>query len=164
MVRQGKKPRRTPTPVGHRTATKAAKFDPLADMERAYRDGHKLAAHDAVTYCHDTHQPVPTWALETLAESSRQFATGEKPRKKMGRHASPDGRQRQILADAFCFELVEHFRESDYTWEKSYAAAAKEVNLSPEAVRKAYGRAKKMFKQQSYYLSYTYLKNEPSNW
>ena len=134
----------------------------LGDMERAFRAGHELALHDALVYCHETKQPLPGWAIEGLAKRSRQAVSGEKVKKKMGRHASPLEQQRQLLADAYCFGFVQELHASGLSWVQAFEEATDELELSAEAIRKAYGRAKRRLDSNDYYLSYQYLQNEPT--
>lgn len=135
----------------------------LGEMKRAFLAGHELALHDAVVYCHETQQPFPGWAMEALAQRARRSASGERVKKKMGRHASPQEQQRQLLADAYCFEVVNDLRE-DYglTWVDAFEKATDEVHLTAEGVRKAYSRAKKRYASKDYYLSYLYLRRNPT--
>ena len=131
----------------------------LGDMERAFRAGNDLALHDAVVYCHEAKQPVPSWAMEGLAKRSRQAASGEKVKKKMGRHASPLEQQRQLLADAYCFEFATELHDRGLSWTDAFEKSTEEVHLSAQAIKKAYGRAKKRLASKDYYLSYLYLRD-----
>jgi hypothetical protein len=167
MVLQGKKLARKPLMVTAlpESPTNALRYEELValilgDMERAFRAGHELALHDAVVYCHESKQPPPNWVMEALAQQARQSARGAKPKKKMGRHASPLEQQRQLLADAYCFEFVQELHVSGLSWERAFAKTGDEVHLSAEAVRKAYSRAKKRFANKDYYLSYLHLRTE----
>jgi hypothetical protein len=132
----------------------------LAEMQRALSAGHELALHDAVVYCQDAKTPLPMWVADGLASRFRKAANGEKAKKKIGRHASPLEQQRQMFCDAYCFEIVRDLREDNgLKWVDAFEKASSEVNLSAEAVRKAYYRAKKRLISKNYYLSYLYLQN-----
>jgi hypothetical protein len=168
MVLKGKKATRRPIRVIRlpKSSTKALRYEELAalildDMERAFRAGHDLALHDAVLYCHETKQPLPNWVMEGLAKRSRQAVSGEKVKKKMGRHASPLEQQRQLLADAYCFEAVSELHDQGLSWVQAFEEATDELEVSAEAIRKAYSRAKKRLNSNDYYLSYQYLRTEP---
>jgi hypothetical protein len=169
MVRQGKKPTRKPFRVIElaKLPAKVPSYEELAalilgDMERAFRTGNDLALHDAVVYCHEAKITPPGWVMAGLAKRSLQWVSGEKPKKKMGRHSSPLEEQRQLLADAYCFAVVKDLHDHGLSWTDSCEKAGQEVHLSTEAVRKAYSRAKKRLDRNNYYLSYQYLRNEPT--
>ena len=129
--------------------------------KRGFGAGHELALHDAIVLCHDMRWPLPRWALAELARRSRAFARGEKPVKKMGRHAVARTEQEQLLEDARCYDAVKKWRENSdrkLRGEDAFQAAADELHLSRETVRKAHYRHEKRLKKGHSYISWLYCR------
>jgi len=131
----------------------------LALMKHAFSQGHELALHDAVVLCNESKRPVPAWALAELSRRSLAIARNEKTTKKKGRHASPRTEQEQLVVDAACFAAVNERRES---WDRklrgqdAFTAAADELPLDAESVKKAYYRHRRRVQNRTYYISLAY--------
>lgn len=115
----------------------------LAWMKRCHKEGHELAVYDALLFCKEEKIPVPAWVVDVLLDVGMRLARGEKPRKKIGRHASSMERYKQMSFDHSCLTWMEDFREEGMTWERAFEQTGRELNCSAVTARKAYSRAKK---------------------
>lgn len=131
----------------------------LVLMEHAFRHRHELALHDAVVLCNENKRPLPAWALAELSRRSLATARNEKLKKKKGRHALPRTEQEQLVVDAACFAAVNERRETRHRkllGQDAYTAAADELHLGAETVKKAYYRHRRRVQNRTYYVSLAY--------
>lgn len=127
-------------------------------MGNAFYEGHDLALHDAVVSCYQNKKRLPDWVREELYNRSLAVGRGEKPKKRMGRHAQSVEQQKQIVSDAQCFEAVNELRgNKTLTSDGLYMEAGRKVHASKETVRKAYARHKHRVDSGKYYVSLVHL-------
>ena len=139
----------------------------LAVMEHAFSAGSELALLDAISFCDETHRPLPSWALRELALRARAQVQGKKIKKKMGRHAFL-GEQPDLVFDAQCFESVTELRaelrDEKRKGEDVFSIVAdklhpgRESGAGRETVRKAYYRFKNKPPSKRY-ISLLYLQD-----
>lgn len=117
--------------------------------ERAYRSGNQLALWDVVVFCEQANVAKPAWARAGLIRHAYEQAAGQQ--KKIGRRPN-------LLRDAYILESVNFWCEQmiqpksgkarHFSKRLAYKAVKRELaadgmNLSLEAVKTAYERAKK---------------------
>jgi len=130
----------------------------LSEMGRFFHAGHELALHDAINYCYWTNTSPPKWVMEELARRSWAQTGGEKPKRKKGRYASPLVEQRQLVEDAYRFEVVNRLRRDHrLTLVQAFEEAVLECGKTAEAIQKSYYRFKKGLKAGTLYLSRSYV-------
>jgi len=129
-------------------------------MKRAFRADHELALDDAVVLCWFEERVLPHWALDALAARAIGRAHGRKIESRMGRHSHSREQQKQLMADARCFALVNEMRRGraeSRRGEDAFTAAGKKLHLDRETLRKAYYRARRRRANRSFYISWLYL-------
>jgi hypothetical protein len=91
------------------------------------------------------------WALESAIWV--QITSGTQP--KMGRHARPTQKTRQLVYDLICYAEVNDMRknqkrgEQKVTWVAAFENVGLQLGIGGEAARKAYYRAKKVVEARS---------------
>jgi hypothetical protein len=150
--------RRGKTPQARREAKQRCAMD-LARIRRAHEAGNELAVYDALLLCKEIGWamppwvPVPLWVVDALIAEGARVASGEKPSKRRGCHASPINRQEQLRLDALWFNYVRKFREKGLSKTSAFNKLANKVHCTPDAIRKAYERHKNRRRRKSYYFS-----------
>ena len=92
-----------------------------------------------------------TWALEAAIWT--QMKSGVQPR--MGRHARPSQKTRQLAYDLVCYAQVNEMlksqkhEEQKFTWVAAFEKVGLQLSIGGEAARKAYYRAKKVVESPS---------------
>jgi hypothetical protein len=123
-------------------------------LEGYHQRGSREALDDMVVLAESWERELPLWAVRSLAEGLRRRASGEKPKKKMGRHATYRAEFEQYFFDVTVYSRVIDLRREKVKWREIYVALGKEFNVDADVIRKTYSRAKKKLKLDNFYLAY----------
>ena len=124
----------------------------LEKWERAFNNGHTAALWDLIVHCEQGDVPKPTWAKKALIQHAREQVVGSQ--RKMGRRSN-------LFRDAYVYVSVNDWTSEAHSvsFRQAYVIVAREVaeefgeNLTPEAIRAAYLRAKNREETQDFYYS-----------